>query len=183
MRDLIARARGALFCLWCKYFRRNLNVGEGLRIYKKLEIIGNGRVVIGKNCIINGIRGDNSQYVTIDTYNSEAVISIGDNAHLYAARIAAKFQVTIGNDVLIEESGITDTDFHSIDRSRGNPINENKDRCQVNIGNGVCIGARSFITKGVNIGDNVIIAPGSVVTTSAKSGSMVMGNPAKPVVI
>ena len=180
MRDAIAVIRGRLFILMCKFFRRNINIKEGLKIYKRLSIGGKGRINIGENCIVDGIRGDSSQYVTIDAYSPEAVITIGDNAHLYAARIAAKFQVTIGDGVLIEEAGITDTDFHSIDRSRGNSADENRERCQVNIGDRVCIGARSLITKGVTIGNDAVVAPGSIVTTFVKQGSIVFGNPSRP---
>jgi acetyltransferase-like isoleucine patch superfamily enzyme len=180
MRDIIAGIRGRLFILMCRFFRKNINIKEGLRIYKRLSIGGNGRINIGKNCIVDGIRGDSSQYVTIDAYNPEAVITIGDDVHFYAARIAAKFQITIGDGVLIEESGITDSDFHSIDRSRGNPPNENRERCQINIGNRVCIGARSLITKGVTIGADAVIAPGSIVTAFVKQGSIVLGNPSRP---
>lgn len=183
MRDFIAQLRGKIFILICKYFKKNVYIDKGLKIYKKLYIEGNGKIYIGKNCVIDGIRGDKSQYVSIDTHSPDAVIKIGDNVSLYAARISSKFQIIIGNDVLIEDSSIVDTDFHSIDKSRGQPINENKDKCQIYISNRVCIGVKSVVTKGVNIGGNVIIAPGSVVTTSVKSGSMVMGNPAKPVVI
>ncbi len=181
MRDVIAGIRGRLFILMCKFFRRNIKIKEGLKIYKRLSIGGKGMVSIGSNCIVDGIRGDSIQHVTIDAYSPEAVITIGNNAQLYAARIAAKFQVTIGNNVLIEESGITDTDFHSIDRSRGNPVDENRDKCQINIGNSVSIGARSLITKGVAIGDNAVIAPGSIVTTSVKPGYLVFGNPARTI--
>jgi acetyltransferase-like isoleucine patch superfamily enzyme len=83
---------------------------------------------------------------------------------------------------LIEEAGITDTDFHSIDRSRGNPVDEDRGKCQINIGNSVCIGARSLITKGVTIGDDAVIAPGSIVTTSVRPGSIVSGNPSRPLI-
>lgn len=180
MRDFIAIVRGKIFSYLCKHFRKNIRIGKGLRMYKKVRIRGKGKINIGKNCVVDGIIGDKSQYVCIDTLNPRAIITIGDNVHLYAARIMSKFQLTIGDDVLIEESGIIDTDFHSIDRSRSTPTDENSDKCQVNIGNRVCIGSRSFITKGLTIGDDVIIAPASMVRTSIKSGSFVFGNPARP---
>jgi len=142
--------------------------------------VGKGKVYIGRNCIIDGIRGDDSQYVTIDTHNSDAVISIEDNVSLYAARISSKFKITIGSNVLIEESGIVDTDFHAIDKSRGTVTNENKDRCQIFIGSNVCIGAKSLVMKGVTIGDDAIVAPGSIVAMAIKPGNYVFGNPARP---
>ncbi len=179
MRDLIARLRGFLLTLMLRIFRKNIVIGDGLRIYKRFRMYGNGKVRIGKNCLIDGISGDTSQYVCLDTHTPEAMITIGDNARLYAARIAARYQIAVGNDVLIEEAGIVDTDFHSIKRSRENPVHENRATCSITIGNRVCIGARSFITKGVTIGDDVIIAPGSIVTNSIASGSFAFGNPAR----
>ncbi len=179
MRDVIARLRGFLLTIILRFFRKNIVIGEGLRIYKGFRMYGNGKVRIGRNCLIDGILGDSSQYVCLDTHTPDAEIIIGDNARLYAARVAARYQITIGNDVLIEEAGIVDTDFHSIKRSRENPSHENRSTSCIRIGNRVSIGARSYITKGVMIGDDVIIAPGSIVTNSIPSDSLAFGNPAR----
>lgn len=179
MRNFIALLRGCVFVLKNSFFCKNIHVGPRLKIYKRLSITGRGRVEIGRDCLIDGIIGDESQYVCINTLSPDAIIKIGDNASLYAARISAKFQVTIGQDVLIEETGIMDTDFHSIDKSRSTPRDENKEKCKITIGDRVCIGARSFITKGVTIGNDAIIAPGSIVTTPVKDCSIVAGNPAR----
>lgn len=179
MKDFFPRLRGMTYSLWYKFFRSNISIGSGLMIYKKLRISGKGSVAIGRNCIVDGIKGDMSQYVSIDTLCPTAVVRIGDNSRLYAARVSSRFQITIGQDALIEESGIIDTDFHSMDRNRELPTDENFDKCKVTIGNRVAIGTRSFITKGVSIGDDVIVAPGSIVATSVKSGLLVCGNPAR----
>jgi len=179
MKDILAIILGYWYRVKFKLLKRNIHVGEGLKVFKKLKIQGKGKIFIGKNCIIKGIRGDSNQYVTLYTHDKGAVINIGNNACLCAARISSKFAVTIGNDVLLEESGIMDTDFHSIERSRGLPPDEVKDKCEVIIGTRVSVGAKSIITKGVKIGDDVIIMPGSIVTKSVPSGCMVLGNPAR----
>lgn len=181
MRDLIACARGVLFSLWCSCFKKNIKIQWGLRIYKKLEINGPGRVEIGRNCTADGIKGDNSQYVSIDTSSPDAIITIGNNVKLCAARVSSRYEIVIGNDVLIEESGVIDTDFHSIERNREKPTDENKKKCKVVIGDRVCIGPRSFVTKGVSIGEDVLVAPGSIITTSFKPGVVICGNPARPI--
>lgn len=49
------------------------------------------------------------------------------------------------------------------------------------IGERVMIGGMSFIVQMVKIGDDVVIAPGSVVYGKVKSGTKVLGNPAKRV--
>lgn len=183
MRDRIARLRGALFVLWARLFRPSVSIGPGLRIYRKLRVYGAGKIEIGSGCRIAGIAGDPSQYVCLDTHSSSAVIRIGDNARLCAARIAARYQVTIDDDVLIEEAGIVDTDFHSIEKGRDIPAGESLATCAVAIGKRVSIGARSYITKGVTIGDGAVICPGAIVSSSVRPGSVVIGNPARPVVV
>lgn len=179
MRDFLALLRGRIFLVFCRLKGMNVQIGQGLKIYKKVSISGSGRVEIGKNCVMAGIPGDSSQYVCLESLHPESVLQIGDNASLYAARIAAKFRVVVGNDVLIEEAGIMDTDYHSIARDRGEPLSEKEDKCRVTIGNRVSMGARSSVLKGTTIGDDVIIAPGSIVTMSVKPGSVVAGNPAR----
>ena len=49
------------------------------------------------------------------------------------------------------------------------------------IGNHVFIGERAIILPGVTIGDNSIIGAGSVVTRDVEAGSIVAGNPARPI--
>jgi len=179
MRNFLAHLRGLIFIMTCKLTKKNVTMGSGLKIYKRLKISGKGSIIIGENCMVCGIRGDSSQYVCLDTFSPTAVIKIGNNASLYAARIAAKFEIVIGDNVLIEEAGIMDTDFHSIARDRGTPMNETKDKCRIVVGNRVCLGARSSVLKGTVIGDDVIVAPGSIVTMSIKPELTVAGNPAK----
>jgi len=179
MKRELARIRGKLFTIWCKLFCRNVYIGNDLLLYKKLLIEGPGRIIIGDNCVVGGIKGDKSKYVTIDTHSPEANIRIGNNVRLYAARVSANYGISIGNDVVIEESGVLDTDFHSIDRSRGDAVHEVPESCRVTIGNNVCIGALSIVTKGVTIEDNVTVIPGSIVTKSIKSDCIVGGNPAR----
>ena len=181
MRDTLAWFRGYLYRATCRLFRRNIEIGQGLRIYKRLSIVGKGTVVLGKNCLIEGALGDSSQFVTLYTHSESAIIRIGDDAALYAARISAKYEIIVGNDVLIEQAGLLDTDFHSIDKSRRPPEGETRERCRIVVGDRVSIGARSFITRGVKIEDDVVVVPGSVVTSQIRAGSFVGGNPAKPV--
>lgn len=178
MKNVIARIRGYLFILLCRYTNENISIGAGLKMYCKLEIRGEGKVTIGRNCVVSKVIGDNRHHVTIYTHSQKAVVSIGENALLFAARISSKFEITIGDDFLIEESGIVDTDFHSINLDRGEPT-ESKEKCRVRIGNRVSIGARSQVCKGVVIGDDVLIYPGSVVNKGVPSGSIVCGNPAR----
>lgn len=182
MTDWFARLRGIYFNLYCQLLGKNVRIGNGLKLYKKLTIDGPGRVELGENCVVTGVPGDKAQYVSIDTQTPEACITIGNNVVLCAARISARYAISIGNDVVIQESGIVDTDFHSIKRDRDSDLNEVPNKCKIVVGNGVLIGARSFISKGVSIGENTVAAPGSIIATSLKAGMVVCGNPARPMV-
>ncbi len=133
---------------------------------------------------MDGILGDTRQYTCIDTGTPFACVEIGDNARLYAAKIWSQFSIRMGNDVFIEESSIVDTDFHSIDRERTTPDpHETLEKHRIVIGDRVCIGSRSIVTKRVTIGDDALIAPGSIVSRSIPARSFVCGNPAKIVEI
>lgn len=163
-------------------WRPNVSIGEGLKLFAKLEIRGEGRVVLGANCVIARVPGDRRHYVTIYTHSPLAEVSIGKDAVLYSARISSRFSISIGDRVAIEESQIADTDFHSMSLDRGDP-KENAVECRVNIGDEVLVGARCVICKGVTIGNNVSILPGSIVNKSVPTGAAVCGNPAKAIVM
>ena len=181
MKNFIAKIRGKLFRVKCKLLKRNIIIKPGLMIYKKLCIVGDGTINIGSNLIIQGIKGDKCQYVTIDTHSKEASILIGDNVELYAARISSKYSIVIADNVKIEESGVVDTDFHSIDAERGDPVHESADKCKINIMNNVRIGSRSLVLKGVTIEEDAVIMPGSVVSLRVNKGNTVAGNPARKI--
>lgn len=74
MKDMIARIRGYLFTLLCRYINKNISIGNGLKMYCKLEIRGDGKVSIGKNCVISRVIGDTHQYVTIYTHDLGSVL-------------------------------------------------------------------------------------------------------------
>ena len=65
-----------------------------------------------------------------------------------------------------------------IDVATGENLNPAAD---VLIGNHVWIGIQSQILKGITIADHAIVAARSVVTRPVASGTIVAGNPAKPV--
>jgi acetyltransferase-like isoleucine patch superfamily enzyme len=178
MSEILALIRGRLFTFKCRLLNHRITVGPNLRIYKKLIIQALGKVTIGSNCRIDGIAGSPYKSVCIDALSPDAEVVICDNVMLYAARLTARFSIIVGNNVIIEDAGIIDTDFHSLDRSRGTPQDETTEHCSVRIGNNVGIGAQSFVTKGVEIGDDALVAPASVVLKSVKAGHFAYGNPA-----
>ena len=180
MKEALATVRGHLFKLKCRLAKKKVSIGAGLKIHCKLEIEGQGTVSIGNNCTVARIKGDDRHYVTIYTHDPAAVVSIGDDAMLFAARISARFEIKIGNQFLIEEAGIMDTDFHTLTPDRAQPM-ETKEKCSIAIGDRVAIGARSVICKGVSLGDDVLVWTGSIIKKTIPSGVEVCGNPARAI--
>lgn len=178
MKDFLARLRGSAYRWRTQLLNPNIKIGTGLRLYCKLDAAGAGKIVIGRDCVICGIPGEGHKYVQIHTIDQSAMIVIGDRVHIAGTRVTAKFSITIGDDALVEEAVILDTDFHSILPHRA-LLDETLVKCRIHIGNRVAIGARSMITRGLTIQDDVVLIPGSIVTKSLPPSCVAGGNPAK----
>lgn len=102
----------------------------------------------------------------------KARLTLGTGYFHEGTRLCSACDITIGDGVCIErEVAILDTDHHEIVgslRPKADPIR---------IGNGVVIGMRSMIMKGVTIGDGAEIAPGSVIRSRVPPGCLVGGHP------
>lgn len=181
IRELIARIRGWFFSLRCNLFSKRTRIGKGLKIYRKLEIKGKGRCIIGNDCSAKGMPGCKDQYVTISTSHPDALVKVGNNVELLAAKMTCKFAIVIGNDALIEDAALMDSDFHSIDKPRRDAVGESKEACMIVIEDGVAIGARSVVGKGARIGVDSIVVPNSVVRGIFPPASFIIGNPARRV--
>jgi len=166
------------YLLKFKIFKKGVTIGNGLRIHGRLDIRGNGKVIIGNNCRF-GIMPGSSKHVTLYTHDKNATIKIGDRVELYGSMISSRFEIIVHDDVVIEETSISDTDFHAIGKDRHVTIEESINRNRIIIEDNVSIGARSIITKGVTVGKGTIVGPGSVVIHSLPANNLAMGNPAR----
>jgi maltose O-acetyltransferase len=103
-------------------------------------------------------------------------IVIGDNTFINSGTsIGSLASITIGNNVAIGNYVlIMDSDFH-------NPADHTLPgaKAPIVIEDGVWIGARATILKGVTIGKHAVIAAGAVVTKDVPAGALVGGVPAK----
>lgn len=108
-----------------------------------------------------------------------AQIIIGDNVGISGSTISASQSIVIGNNVLIGSGCvICDSDAHPIHPKDRNDSKKTKS-IPIKIEDGVFIGARCLILKGVTIGKGSVIGAGSVVTHDVMPMSIYAGNPAK----
>jgi acetyltransferase-like isoleucine patch superfamily enzyme len=178
MKEFLAKFYGRLFCI-AKRGNNKLALSDDLKLYCSLSIRGPGRISIGQGCAVKGIPGARIKAVTIYTHSPDAVIRIGENVNLIAARISSRFNIQVGDNVVIEDASILDTNFHTLDISRRIPPDETEEKCRVVIGDDVLIGSRSIIGRGVSIGRGSLVHPGAVIQKSFPEYSEILGNPAK----
>lgn len=112
------------------------------------------------------------------TLSSGAVIEMGERSGMSGAILCAGKGIKVGRDSLLGAgSMVIDNDFHRLEGDRW--VNEFVQNArEISIGNGVFIGARAIILKGVTIGDFAVIGAGAVVTKDVPSHTIVAGNPA-----
>ena len=149
-----------------------ITIGSRFSLQGKLILRGPGRVILGDDVIIDSV-------TTPYTHTSSAVISIGSRSFVNGTRFGAAELIQIGQNALLADARIMDTDFHSLHRDRNSNPRRIVPHAAVMIEDNVWIAASCSVLKGVRIGKDSVIALGSVVTQSIPAGSIAAGNPAK----
>ncbi len=165
--------RGAYYKSKYKLLKGNVTIGRGFKVRSKLSIRGPGKVVIGDNVVIDG----SSHTVTPWTYSRDAIIIIGDNVFLNGTRFGCKEKIEIGENCIIADCRILDTDFHSIYPERRNDEMAVQS-APIRIGNDVWISLDCVILKGVTIGEGATVSAKSVVYKDVRDYCVYGGNPA-----
>lgn len=156
--------------------RQNVVWGENVKISGRLIIEGPGEVHFGDNVFIDG----SGQPVTPFTHSKSAKIIIGSNSFLNGSRFGCVERIEVGENCLIAECNIIDTDFHPVDpeaRLRDEPGNSGA----VFIGKNVWVAGGAFVLCDTKIGSDSTVGALSVVKGQFKQRSLIAGNPAKVV--
>jgi acetyltransferase-like isoleucine patch superfamily enzyme len=168
MNDFMALIRGHIFKIKCTLLRKRVRIGKNFLLKDKVVFDGDGLTIIGDDCTIAPMIGTRTHYTTFYTHDKKALIRIGDRAQIYAGRISSKFSIWIGDDFIIEEACIMDTNFHNITPDRSEP-DEQADTSRVLIGSRVSVGVNSIISKGSTVLDDTIIQPGSIISKNKRA--------------
>lgn len=170
---LFQLAKGHYYKMKFRVLRKNVRIGKNFRVKKKLIIKGAGKVRIGNNVFCDGT----SHAITPWTYSEKAVINIGDNIFLNGTRFGCKEKIEIGDNCIIADCRILDTDFHSIIPHRRNDPSAVRSG-PIKIGKDVWIGLNSVVLRGVTIHDSSTVAACSVVYKDVPEYTVYGGNPA-----
>jgi acetyltransferase-like isoleucine patch superfamily enzyme len=110
---------------------------------------------------------------------ADGELSIGDHCNIRPfVSIICKHKITIGEGTQIAAGArIVDFDHDLTDPEAVDLVGN----CSpVVIGRKCWIGANAVVLKGVSLGDYCVVGAGAVVTRSYPSGTVLIGNPAKP---
>lgn len=148
------------------------HVGPGAHVRGRPVLENLGRITIGQAFTL-----DASPVSTHLVTGPGATLDIGDRVSIaHGVGITAHVRVHIGNDVVVGAYAmILDTDFHVVGDRGASP-----ECTPIHIGDGVTIGAHVTVLRGAVIGAGASVAPGSVVAGHVPPGTLVGGNPARP---
>lgn len=177
-----------------KAINNSIRIRQSATLKSVLSIQGNNNLILANNAYISNsiitISGSNNKLIvgdsvklrdaTITIRGEGCVVEIGNRTTFGGIRIinvGVNTTITIGEDCLFaDQIEVWSSDTHTIYDEHGDWINHEK---PVIIGNGVWVGSRVIILKGVTIGNSSIIGMGSLVTKSVPEGVVCAGNPLK----
>ena len=145
----------------------------------KYYISNNGKIIFGKNVLLNSYPNGSCHRTSLSTYLSYSIIQIGDNCKLNGTVLHCNEKITIGSNCMFGPGTIiVDNDSHRIVKNYLERIKSPISK-PIIISDNVWVGMNCIILKGVTIGDNSIIAAGSIVTKDIPDNCVYGGNPAK----
>lgn len=165
--DLIFRTGYRLRRRYLLMRHRNLTMGYGTVVIGKFRLSGGGRVHFGGQCRLVDVK------IAVD-----GELTIGSKGFLNGTSIVCKQSISIGDECLLSDAYIIDTDFHNLEPElRCAPLGP-RATCPIVIGRNVWIGDRGVILKGSIVGDDTVIGSNSVVRGTIPARVVCIGNPA-----
>ena len=141
------------------------------RVWGGVKVRGAGKVLFGDRIIVFGT-AVSSEFIA----HEGGCISVGDGTFInYGTSVSAHKRVAIGKNCHIGQYAIiNDNDYHDVLNKTSLPESR-----PVVLEDGVWLGARVIVLKGVRIGRDSVIGAGSVVTRDIPARSIAVGQPAR----
>jgi len=168
---VVALLRGQLYVLWYRLRGTRFRAGRGFRVYGSLDVRGPGEVIFGADVSVVG-------QATPHTYTPTARIVIGDNVMMGTVRFGCAREIVVGDDCLLAECSLSDTDHHSARADRRSPLAPVR-VAPVKLERNVWVGRYAAVLPGCTVGENSVLAHGAVVMRSFGPNLIIVGNPAK----
>lgn len=111
----------------------------------------------------------------VNLIGKRSFLTVGDNSFIGKARFAMTKELTIGNNVCINDEVVMLTGTHDA----FDPKWPSK-RAKIIIEDYVWVGTGAMILSGVHLERGCVVGARAVVTKSVKAGDIVVGNPARP---
>lgn len=171
VRAAIALLRGSCYLLWYRITGRRVRAGRHFKVFGSLKVRGPGEVTFGDRVTV---LGDATPF----TYGAEARIAVGSDVLLGSVRFGCAREIVIGDECILADCSISDTDHHSARadrRSASAPVRVAPVRLERN----VWVGRQAAVLPGCTIGENSVISHGAVIMRSFGANIVIVGNPAK----
>lgn len=169
-----ALAKGYWYRVIFRLLGKRFSAGRGFRCFGSIQFRGPGKLTIGDRVVLFG-------RVTPFTHSATAEIRIGNNVRLDGVRFGCAERISIGDDCLLAECHLIDTDFHStrVDR-RTNPDAPVR-TAPITIEENVWVSEGVGMLPGAWIGANSVVGIRAVCVRRYPPNSILFGNPASVV--
>lgn len=159
--------------MWLPLRGIRFSAGRNLKVYGTLKVRGPGRVIFGDNVVVGML-------VTPFTHDKDAVLQVGNHCFIHGARFGCASSISVGDDCILAECRVMDSNFHSTRADRWNPKAPIRIK-PVRIERNVWIAGEVGILPGTTIGENSVVGFGAVCSGVYPANMLIAGNPAVPI--
>jgi len=157
--------------------RDRVRFGSGVVANHRVDIRGPGRVEVGDDANLYPFVGRTRLY----TRAPSAVIRVGRNVRLNGTILQAAELIDIGDDCILGDANLMDSDMHSISPQRRHDPRAPIRTAPIVVERNVWVGGQAAVLPGVRIGENSVVGFRAVVTSDVPPNVVVAGNPARVV--
>ena len=138
-----------------------------------MKVSGLGHVIFGDDVTVG-------MHVTPFTHAADALLRVGNHCFLNGTRFGCAQLIEIGDDCILAQSRIMDSNFHSTRADRWSP--DAPIRVQpVCLARNVWVAADAGILPGTSIGENSVVGFAAVCSGVYPANVLIAGNPGRVV--